>query len=331
MNNRESSFELLRIVAQWMIVIYHLLYFFIYPMTGEIWCKAAWIPLHTGVILYVLISGYFGIHPSIRALARLLAIVFVYTVPLALFGSYVNNHDLKEELLGLFFVSRTPFWFVRTYLYLYLLSPIINKAFEDPKLTNYLLIVLVFICIYVGTIGNDPSLRGGKNILNFTFFYVIGHELRIRKGSWMQWAPSKVFTCYILINFIVVVAWYLLRESLSGIIIWDLSYPYQSPLLLLNAVVLFVLFGHMKFESRTVNFIASSSFSVYLIHSHPVVKDNVLDPICSDIIRNFSSVPLFLITIVISLIVMIIALLIDKCLMFPFYFFLGKICRAGVN
>ena len=70
--NRNSSFELLRIIAQYMIVVYHILlfWFVLDNPRYEPMFKVAWIPLHVGVILYVLISGYFGIHFSIKGLCR---------------------------------------------------------------------------------------------------------------------------------------------------------------------------------------------------------------------------------------------------------------------
>lgn len=58
-NVRESQFELLRIVAQWCIVFYHLFMDYTihlqeqYPIYLGIQ-----IPLHIGVLLFVLISGY---------------------------------------------------------------------------------------------------------------------------------------------------------------------------------------------------------------------------------------------------------------------------------
>lgn len=81
---RESSFELLRIIAQFMIVLYHIYLFFVYPTTNADIDKAIWMPLHIGVPLFVLISGYFGIKVSGKGIFRLIGQMFVYTVPLVL-------------------------------------------------------------------------------------------------------------------------------------------------------------------------------------------------------------------------------------------------------
>lgn len=84
-SQRESQFELLRIIAQWMIVVFHLLLMFTknYQLNHPIY-QGIQIPLHIGVILFVLISGYFGIKRSFKGLIRLLTMTAIYYVPIAL-------------------------------------------------------------------------------------------------------------------------------------------------------------------------------------------------------------------------------------------------------
>ena len=56
--NRKSNFELLRIVSQLYIILYHIFCFFIYPNTEIAFHKAIQMTFHVGVIDFVLISGY---------------------------------------------------------------------------------------------------------------------------------------------------------------------------------------------------------------------------------------------------------------------------------
>ena len=82
-SQRQSSFELMRLLAQFMIVYYHILLFLSATEDSQI-IKALQIPVHIGVPLFVIISGYFGIKPSPKGLLKLLSIMFIYTVPLML-------------------------------------------------------------------------------------------------------------------------------------------------------------------------------------------------------------------------------------------------------
>ncbi len=81
---RESSFELLRILAQVFIVYYHILLNVVFPETGAPLYRALWLPLHIGVPLFVLVSGYFGIKPSVRGVVRLTGTVFAIHIPLSI-------------------------------------------------------------------------------------------------------------------------------------------------------------------------------------------------------------------------------------------------------
>ena len=56
--NRKSNFELLIIVSQLYIILYHIFCFFIYPNTEIAFHKAIQMTFHVGVIDFVLISGY---------------------------------------------------------------------------------------------------------------------------------------------------------------------------------------------------------------------------------------------------------------------------------
>ena len=79
---RESSFELLRLISQYMIVIGHVLQVIVTPTSGDPFYKAIMFPLHVAVPCFVMISGYFGIKASIKGLVNILKFVVVLYVPL---------------------------------------------------------------------------------------------------------------------------------------------------------------------------------------------------------------------------------------------------------
>ena len=312
---RNSSFELLRIVAQWMIVEYHLLYFYVFPNTGLLAFKVLQIPLHIGVILYVLISGYYGIKPTPQKLFRLLLIIAVYTLPLMLIYDYEQGKPIVQTVRDLLFVSRTPFWFVRTYLYLFMLAPILNYWLENNKRSKYLIYVLAFISVYIGLMGKDPSLREGKNILNFALVYAIGHELKGVVERKDRISTVKVAVGWLLLNVTVMIICGIFNSQLVGKVIWMLSFPYNSPLLLINSILVFIIFGRMKFKSKVVNYIATSSFAIYLLHTHPFVRFELLPSLVLIFIDPNSLVILTLLYItLISLGIMTIVLFVDKCI-----------------
>ena len=70
---------------------------------------------------------------------------------------------------------KTPYWFVRTYLCLYLISPLLNKCLKDisTKERSYYIFALAIIAVYLGILQCDISLIDGKNLANFMLIYIM--------------------------------------------------------------------------------------------------------------------------------------------------------------
>lgn len=51
------------------------------------------------------------------------------------------------------------------------------------------------------------------------------------------------------------------------------NYGYNNPFILIQSVAFFLFFTKFTFENKFVNFIASSSLMVFLLHRHPVIRD----------------------------------------------------------
>ena len=91
-NKRCSNIELLRIICITSIVLYHLIYFFIEPLsTNEIMWKAIQIPLHFGVPTFVIISGFFGIRNILPKLIHIVTITVFYGVVIVLISYFIQN------------------------------------------------------------------------------------------------------------------------------------------------------------------------------------------------------------------------------------------------
>lgn len=107
---RDSNYELLRIIAMLFIVIYHILHFYVIPFSDSSLLKAVCIPLHQGVILFVLISGYYGIRLSINKIVKFVFPVLFYYMSLSFFEVIISGGGISRQysflyldhLIGLF-------------------------------------------------------------------------------------------------------------------------------------------------------------------------------------------------------------------------------------
>lgn len=267
-NQRNSSFELLRIFSQVFIVLYHICYIWqgkVY--SSQAFFQAVSIPLHIGVVVFVLLSGYFTIKLKISGLVKLLGIFFVYCLPEVIY-SVATAKDTLHTIRSIMFFSNSHFWFVKTYLYLFLVSPMINLWLEHATERQrwYMVAVFAFIACYMATSRGDNSLSTGKNLTNFIYFYLVGNQLYYYRDRWMNIKTRNLLLCYFIFNIVILALVFLCHGNIVGKIIKSLSFPYSSPLILIGGVLFFVIIGKQHIQSRFINYVAASSLAIYLIH-----------------------------------------------------------------
>ena len=312
---RESNFELLRLIAMFFIVWYHLLLKFIVVVDESPIYKAMFIPLHVAVVCFVLISGYFHIKPTLRGGGKLLYPLLVFYLPLTLYEILQCNMAVGNLL----FFSKTSYWFIRTYFYLFLMAPILNSYLVSNKRRVYLLLVLFFMAIYMGWLMHDRSMFDGKNLVLFMFLYVLGDSLRQFKDLIDKVSTPVILVIYLFLNMAHMIVYVFYSDSFIGEITWNLSYPYCSPILILNAVLLFILFSRLHFKSKSVNWLAGSVFAVYIIHHQNFVLYKLIGPLVLTLYgEHYSPLILILYLGLYSLLIMFVCIMIDK-LFTPLY------------
>ncbi|MDO5340837.1 MAG: hypothetical protein Q4F69_00055 [Bacteroidia bacterium] len=135
-----------------------------------------------------------------------------------------------------------------------------------------LLLILAYFSCYVGWRGFDSSLVDGKNLVNFLLIYSIGDTLRLYAERIKRISVWLIAMLYVFLNVLLVVGYILHPSS----VLYSYAFPYNSIVLLLNAILFFVLFMHLKIESKFVNGVASSMLAVYLIHGSPLIFKTVI-------------------------------------------------------
>lgn len=151
---RDSNIELCRLVCMFYIVVFHL---FIHnkDVTGGLYYTRALTTIFSiGVPVFVLISGYFGIKRSARGLLSIIAQVIFYNVAAVVLCILVFHQDItKENLISIIFpITRTEYWFISSYILLYILAPYLNRLIGHLNQREYVgfLITLTFSVCYWG-------------------------------------------------------------------------------------------------------------------------------------------------------------------------------------
>ena len=338
---RNASLELLRLVSMFFIVFYHL----ISQVDNQLIYRdsiagSLILSLHVGVICFVLISGYFGIKYSWQRILRFFIQILFYNVLIYFLSAAIGNHafSIKKFVETFMPIARNQdLWYIRTYFMLMLLIPLVNKILPPPRPSKCnssmerkniirferqyqrreFLIVLISIAImslYIGTIGNDPSLRGGKNIVNFILLYYLGNEIRVRRFL-PDLSLRRCICYYVLFNAIITMVHYCFFGTKIASVIMFLAFGYNSPLLIINGIFLFLIFSKLKISSKPILWASESVFAIYLIHSNLNVQ-NMVWPLVHRLCGNDDN--LLFKYFLCSIVIMILCIIIDK-LLSPIY------------
>lgn len=186
---RESNFELLRIIAMYLVLVVHADFAslgvpewsdFTHDPTESL-IKTSFEALSIGCVnLFILISGWFGIKPSAKGFLK-----FVFQCAYFMFGIYiilVAFGTLKLSLKGIMeCVALTPAnWFVKAYIGLYILSPLLNAFSNNATLktqTNVVIAFFLFQTIY-GITNAAQFIDFGYSTFSFIGLYLLADLLR---------------------------------------------------------------------------------------------------------------------------------------------------------
>ena len=278
---RQSNIELLRCLSMFFVIVYHILILVLYqrhPETNAY--QALELPFHIGVPLFVMISGYFGIRFSIRGLSRLASKAYVYLIPCSVIAmTMAGTFTIKGIFKSLMIFSFDNLWFLNVYLYLFLLSPFVNKALDNitDKQRWYLLGALSFITVWIGGLTEaDGYLLEGKNVLHFILLYAIGNTIHHYQKKINRIPQAKIVGAYLVLNVALTLGFMYLPASLAGKI-WKYSFGYNSPVMILNCVLFFMIFTKLHFYSKWVNWAGGSIFACYLLQSPELTWKNIME------------------------------------------------------
>lgn len=306
-SNRESNFELLRIVSMLMIVTLHLLSnegILSLPI-GDSNYNLGWILESFFIVaanVYVLISGYFSVKSkfSFKKVIKLWLTVLFYsygiTFLLYFFKSNFNLvYSLSHLKLVAFPVIFGEYWFVTIYMLLFLISPFLNVLVNNLEKKDYkrMLIILTIAMVLIKVILPTSFVfdkTGGYGIAWFIMLYLyagyirLHYDLKINKYIYLLTyiLSSSIIACIK----IFVGSMAIENENLNNFV--GPLYDYNHILVLISSLCLFLFFKELKIKNnKFINLISSATFGVYLIHEqffarnviwHNLVKVyNVLD------------------------------------------------------
>lgn len=298
---RNSNFELMRITSMFMIVIWHFIFHsnILAKTSGTLNLIIYFIYIIVSIHVnsFILVSGYFQYNKKFkpRKIVSLITTTWFYKLIYAIIFSVTGIVTItKTEML--FFIQPFNFnygfgefyWFINMYIFLYLLSPFINKLIEtlSQKQHKTLIIILLVMLSIVPTVTLNSTLNNnGYTIASFVMLYIIGAyfgKYKLRENYHFRNFSKNKYQLLLLVLFIVsiflAITPKIITDYFENSTIEILSYvkylfglkliDYISPVIILESILYLLLFETFDFKSKFINKVASLTFGIYLVHEN---------------------------------------------------------------
>ncbi len=278
---RQSNFELLRILMMCTIPVYHLMVYngvYFSPYNANVGAGLFLSALTiAGDYAYIALSAYFLLdtkgRPVIYKFLSFSAIVLtVYVVKMAvlrgLYGYQEGNYFLED------FLVKGSWWFVYGYLALLLVYPVLNRMIFSVNVKR-----LRGICIGLGILftvnGIFNNVWLGNDFLAFLFaYFYLGYQKRtgFQRLLWIR-GDKKRLAFFVGICYIgtAAISWYMklpgvTEDAVACEIIRRLLGKYCI-IQFFMGIALFMIFRQIEMKSsRFVNALAKSTVFVFLLH-----------------------------------------------------------------
>lgn len=283
---RNSSFELLRIISMLLIVMHHYSihsdFDFMIPFSLNLYfAQCLCMGGKLGVNLFVLISGYFLCKSEFR-LKRLLKLeleVIFYSILIGILFFIISPeresiNNLLKEITPL---RSNSYWFYNTYFVLILFCPFINKFITslEKEVFEKLLLSIFILWVLIPVVPTVPSLEISK-LGWFIFLYLCAAYIRFYQNNFKF--SNKTFILLGIGSYILVLLSVICFDLLGFIdkrfqIKFDYFLPMNSILIFSSSIMLFIGFSKIHLDkNRIINCLSSTTFGIYLIHDNHLVR-----------------------------------------------------------
>lgn len=279
---RNSSIELLRLIAMLMVLLYHWAYhggirtFAEYDFGVNIVFMQFLLTLgRTGCSIFALITGYFMInskqenyYPKIVSLAGTTHLYYfvILVIMFATNAVPVTPTLAVKSLLPMLFGT----WYIIAYILLLFLVPFINTWLRglDKKVYLRLVITLLMIWSVIPTASADAW--SFSDIDFFIVMYVLGGYLKLHPiEKKLPWGVMTLSAWALMLLSVISIDVLALVTDHRGLL--DKAYYFgkiNSLLGVFLVVSMFMWFSHREFYSTIINSLGGTTLGIYLLHNN---------------------------------------------------------------
>ena len=286
---RKSNFELLRILAMFLIILYHCFLHTNFTVNTE---EVNYIEIAiqsigmfgiAGNVIFTLISGYFLINNKKVKTKKIIQIILQsLTYSLVILYFFLQN-DLLSINKKTVFQSFLPIthqynWYISFYFILYILSPYINKLLTSLDKKSYKKMLLILFILWCASANIKSNAFLCNVFLYYTFVYSIGAYIRLYEKDISITTRNSVILLIstIFITIAALICFHLLATKIEFFYNYGINIIFknhQSIFQLLIGLFTFLVFKNLKIESnKIINTISNCTLGVYLLHENYFVR-----------------------------------------------------------
>ena len=303
-NDRESKFELMRIISMFFIVWAHAV------LHGKVLENANnpvlynFLELTRYIVLvhvnsYVLLFGYFQSKSNFRLskLIKLFLQVTFYSIvffAIAVKLGWLVDYNFVSIVENIIPSCISNYWFINAYIITYIFSDYINifiNRLSRKEYKNLLFIMFIMMSIVPYITGLKVVDNNGYHYIHFIYIYLIGAYLRkysLKETYHFRRLSLSGYRFLLIVTFLgmgivnYLVNYYMLNiNELSNMSTYLSSTillcptKYSAPFLVIQSIAYFEFFKSLKFKSKSINVLSKYVFGVYLFHDNIYVREQI--------------------------------------------------------
>ena len=210
---------------------------------------------------FMFISGYYGLRFSAKKGISMEIWLIIISLMTCLAGEFLfDSFSLRGFLTACFPVSTLRWWFMISYMLIFLLSPILNKGIESLTKNGFLVIVVAMIVYQIISFLLLQE-NGGSIFLGLLSVFLMDRYCKIYKIEFKKHRALVLFVCC----FLLLVGLMLLCDHYCKKIVFILL-NYNTLLITMMAVALFYYVKGLKPRySSKLNELLKPVLFIYLI------------------------------------------------------------------
>lgn len=299
---RASNIEMLRLLAMFLVLIVHADFFSLGPPTqndiiaSPISAISRFFFQSLSIIsvnVFVLISGWFGIRPNAKSFCNFIFQRFFFLVGIYIVLLICSMTSLSVKGIAGCLVMLKWNWFIKAYIGLYILSPVLNAFItnvEEKTFRKVLLGFFLFQTIYSWICGGAVFFESGYSTMSFIGLYLLARYVNIYLlNKTLVYRPFVYLSIFCVITILLtIISSISVRIGLP--IISEKMYSYVNPLVIISSLSLLLLFNELNFKNEFINWCAASSFAIFLLHTNPNLCEPYFKPLVLRLYNAFDGV-----------------------------------------